>query len=287
VHGGFLVYAPKANLRWEASIDPKVLYTNSFGLPDQEYAREKPAGTRRVAWLGDSVSRGYGVGAEERFETIIEERLNREARERAGARIEILNFSVDGYRGTQLFDVGMDQASAFQPDVYVMTLSQLTVAPNWGAHLARLVHDGVDLKYDFLREIVKTSGLRPNDDPSVVEAKLTSYRLPALREMLRRLELNAERNGARFMVILLPAVEDAGMIRQRFEGVRELIEGQGVPLVDLLDTFDHATYVESERVEWHDLHPNPSGHRLLADNLYRKLSEQPEAWSAFTGLNGR
>jgi lysophospholipase L1-like esterase len=298
-HGGFLRYAPKPNLHWVSlsarpgdtgarvsGDDPRALDTNSYGLTDREYPLEKAPNIRRIAWLGDSVSRGFGVESADRFESRIETRLNEEAHRLSGLGVEVLNFSVDGYRTTQLYYVGVEKAPEFRPDVYILTLTELSIAPNWGAHLAQLVCDGQDLRFDFLRRVVRDAQLQPDDLPATVEAKLAAYRLPVLRQILRRLQSMAHSQGAEFVVVLLPAVEDSGTIARRFEGVHDLVAGMGITVVDLLDTFDSVWDVESLRVAWFDLHPNAKGHQLIADNLYRKLRNQPATWSALTG-NGK
>ena len=47
--------------------------TNSMGMRDREYSQRKPPGTFRVALVGDSIGAGWGVNAEDRFESILEE----------------------------------------------------------------------------------------------------------------------------------------------------------------------------------------------------------------------
>jgi hypothetical protein len=49
----------------------------------------------------------------------------------------------------------------------------------------------------------------------------------------------------------------------------------GVPVIDLLDTFEGELSRYWLR-PW-DRHPNEAGHRLLFENLYRKLQADPRA----------
>jgi lysophospholipase L1-like esterase len=268
------------------SADPPEARTNSLGLADREYEKAKSAGTRRVALIGDSLARGYRVKPAERFEARIEDRLNLEIRQITGKPFEIWNYSVDGYRMTQLLDVAVSKAAAFEPDAYLLTLTEVTVHPNWGSHLAKLVRDGTDLKYDFLRRVVEQAGIRPDDDPAVAEAKLAPYRLPVLREILAHIKSQVELRGAKLIVILLPVVEDAEDVQAHFEGLVDVVRQVQVPSIDLRDTFAGVKDLESYRVVWSDLHPNAAGHSLIADNLYQKLRQQPEVWSALTGRAG-
>jgi hypothetical protein len=72
--------------------------TNRWGLRDQDYEQARPAGTVRMALLGSSNVMGWGVRQEDLFETILEERLNREFSTFAPiAQFEILNFAFRSY----------------------------------------------------------------------------------------------------------------------------------------------------------------------------------------------
>ena len=51
--------------------------TNDQGMRDRNYSLKKPPGTFRVALVGDSIGAGWGVNAEDRFESILEEALER------------------------------------------------------------------------------------------------------------------------------------------------------------------------------------------------------------------
>ena len=75
--------------------------TNTWGMRDREYSKEKPAGTLRIALLGPSHVVGNGVAGGAPFQTLVEDRLNREFTHSRYRRFEILNFAVDGYTMVQ------------------------------------------------------------------------------------------------------------------------------------------------------------------------------------------
>src|SRR5581483_10272033 len=94
---------------YRPSDDPRVLFeprpsfngfsegtwvtTNSRGLREREFPLEKPAGTRRVLFLGDSVTFGAGVRDDEPFARLLEPDLQADG---AGP-IQTLNAGVVGY----------------------------------------------------------------------------------------------------------------------------------------------------------------------------------------------
>jgi lysophospholipase L1-like esterase len=284
VRGGFLIYEPKPFLNLATSIDGNFV-TNSHGLIDREHSETKPAGTVRIALIGDSQTRGRGLTNpnRQRYGTLLEQQLNSGLPTDRVKHVEVLNFAVGGYRPTQEYYMATEKAPLYRPDVYLFTLTSLCAAPNAGAHLAEVVHEGVDPRYDFMRDVIKAAGAKRDDPVGITQLKLAPYRFSLLREILMRLKSQATQQGATLAVVLLPAVESPGVTAKRFEGVRELVEGVGVPVIDLRDTYDQVSDIESVRTYWSDPHPNAAGHRLLADNLYHKLRAQPVVWSALTG----
>src|ERR1017187_3934935 len=71
--------------------------TNDQGMRDRSYSLQKPERAFRVALVGDSIGAGWGVNAEQRFESILEEVWDDRARQSSGRRVEILNCAVPGH----------------------------------------------------------------------------------------------------------------------------------------------------------------------------------------------
>ena len=90
--------------------------TNSQGLWDREFNLRKPEGKIRVAFLGDSVTWGFGVHEQERFTSLIGV---------IDTRYESMNFGIPGYGTDQALLMYRQIASKYGPDVVV-----LTVVPN-------------------------------------------------------------------------------------------------------------------------------------------------------------
>jgi lysophospholipase L1-like esterase len=88
---------------------------NSHGFRDKDYQLQKPAGTSRVAIIGDSVAFGNSLRPDESFVR----RFDELARQR-GRAVEVLNLALGGYDTLQevatLEDIGLQ----FAPDVVVV-----------------------------------------------------------------------------------------------------------------------------------------------------------------------
>jgi DNA-3-methyladenine glycosylase II len=97
--------------------------TNRYGFRERDFdSPGKPAGTYRVAFVGDSVTLGLGVQPEQTFERLVEQEARTLAPEPP---LQALNFGVDGYNTTQVAELLKTRVRAFEPDlvVYVMCLN--------------------------------------------------------------------------------------------------------------------------------------------------------------------
>ncbi len=73
-------------------------------MRDRSYPIAKPAGTFRIAFVGDSIGAGWGVNDEQRFESILERDWDARSRRSGGPAVEILNFAVPGHSPGQRWD---------------------------------------------------------------------------------------------------------------------------------------------------------------------------------------
>ncbi len=279
VRRDFLVYRPRPHLDAPDPRFPGIhIVTNAHGFADGEYAEAREPGTRRFVLLGDSVPRGMGVPVGSSFEALLEGHLNAQAE--GGVRFEIINMAVSGYRFTQTVDVALETAPRFSPDVYIVALSWLSVGDKWGLHLAQLVEDGIDLKYDALRDVVRDSGLRKGDPAGTAEAKLTPFFEPTLRWGLRAIDRHARESGGSLLVLLVPHLKGlswfergSASLEHEFRPVRAVLEAEGIPYVDALDAFDRRDPAGLDAGD--GLHPNVEGHRILFETIHDRIAGDP------------
>ncbi len=88
---------------------------NSHGFRDREYEAEKPAGTRRIAVIGDSIAFGTSLAVEDTFSHQLEEMLGE-----IGADIEVLNLGVGGYDTINEVAFLKMVGVAFSPDLVIV-----------------------------------------------------------------------------------------------------------------------------------------------------------------------
>lgn len=277
---------PSVSVLWNG----KQFSTNSFGMRDQEYPHEKPAGVVRIALLGPSHVMGNGVADGETFESLAEERLNRELHIPGVERVEILNFGVDGYALPQQLALLEEKALSFQPDIVIFTQYHRGRVMT-DRYLQKIIWSGVEVSDPDLRALMHQAGLVDVDRGetpipfqwarTVAQRFGVSARMPhgEADARVRSISENvndwsvakiarvARSHGADPVMLALNAViEDTP---RSIPNVAAAEEAQ-IPIMNLFDVFPSESR-DSLRVAPWDEHPNAAGHRLIAERLYEEL----------------
>ena len=96
---------------------------NSEGLRDRERPKQKPAGTLRIALLGDSYAEALQVSLEDAFWVVMEERLQGCRAFNEGRRVEVINFGVSGYGTAQELLTLRERVWDYAPDVVLLAMT--------------------------------------------------------------------------------------------------------------------------------------------------------------------
>ncbi len=262
--------------------------TNHWGMRDREYAEAKPPATLRIAVLGPSHVMGNGVGDGETFESLVEERWNRDVPAPYRS-IEILNFAVDGYSLPQQLAILEDRVFRFAPDLViathyssniemtegfllrVATESFAVTEPELRALLASgglldIGGNGLPIPFVWARRLAGAAGVparMPFGEAESRARRLTNAVLEASFERLAR--MTRERGIAAAVLALNVVLDDVPPVP-----FRASIDRAGLPVFDLFDVFPEARR-PSLRVSLWDDHPNADGHRLIAERLLPEL----------------
>lgn len=102
---------------------------NSKGLRERELAYEKPATTKRVVVIGDSMVVGFEVPLEKVFPRVAEAELLR-----AGQTVEFINGGCRGYGTDQALLWLQGEGVKYKPDVVLYLFNRNDVADNWTLH---------------------------------------------------------------------------------------------------------------------------------------------------------
>ncbi len=258
----------------EADTDRGRVVTNSFGMRDRERQLVAPAGTARLAVLGDSFTFGFGVEAEETYPAVLERLLNGAG----GERFEVLNFGVGGYSTRDEAALLAHKVRAFKPRLVLLgyVLNDPEIDPvqplqayfapvAWWQrfHLTRLVARAANA-----RAVARNGGnytrylhSEPRKWGSVVAAFAHIHEL-------------AREDGFEVAVAIFPVIPETSWqsypFRQIHEQVAAAARGKRFGVIDLLAPL--SAYPPQEiSLSAEDRHPNRRGHEVAARAMYERI----------------
>ena len=267
--------------------------SNSFGIRDKEYSIKKPLGTKRLALLGGSYQMGSGVNNTEVFEAIVEERINKEglhfdlsastqnaqcddstvslsAVEDKGGfmHLEIFNFAAGGYYLLQ--HVEIVHTSVFQYDMDALVyFAHTDERGKVVKDFTTIIKKELPLKYPFLQQIVKESGIKSYMSILQIRELLTPYADTIMKWGYKEIYEQCKKNNVvpvwAYMETTTEFVDDA-----EYNELKAYAESLGFVTLDLRNTYGNIDRVE---IQISDLntHPNVLGHRLIAERFYKEL----------------
>lgn len=104
---------------WQKREGSALVTTNSHGFRDREHRYEKPAGTFRIAVLGDSYAEAVQVELEETFWSVLQTELQKCLPDDV-ERIEVLNFGISGFGTAQELQMLRHYVWQYDPDMVLL-----------------------------------------------------------------------------------------------------------------------------------------------------------------------
>lgn len=236
---------------------------NSLGLRDDE-PLEDSSGVRRLVFLGDSLTFGWGVEHEETFARRLESALGAERP------TEVLNFGTGNYNTTQEVELFLERGLALRPQQVVVFYFINDAEPvpkksRWSfLASSRLVtfywSRGKQLLARFFpgqtfREYY--SALYEPDQPG----------WQATQEAFRRLAEVCRREDIDLRVVLLPELHglDPYPFTSEYREVAAFLEREGIPVLDVTPALADVENPQDLWVSYDDAHPNGEAHRRIAE----------------------
>jgi D-alanyl-lipoteichoic acid acyltransferase DltB (MBOAT superfamily) len=246
--------------------------TNRWGMRDRDYTKERLPGTVRIALLGPSTAMGSGVEAEQGFEAILEERLNRESRD--GVRYEVLNFGVAGYTPLHSMFQLERKVVGFRPDV-VLFLAHVSDIAGTSRQLTELIGDGQVPAGTYLADVARQTGITADTRPTEARRRMKPFVRPLQEWVYREVVRVSRANGATPYIVYMQTVTEPTekwRVADRL-AVLGLARGSGAGVIDLTGAYG-SHKPEELWIAPNDGHPNALGNQLVADRLYELLSPQ-------------
>jgi D-alanyl-lipoteichoic acid acyltransferase DltB (MBOAT superfamily) len=235
---------------------------NRWGMADKDYTLKKPDGTFRIAMIGASRVQGLGLPQDQRFESLLEERLNAQQTGDRGESFEILNFGMRAYSPVQRLMSFEEKALPFEPDAVIYGAG---LVDTWVDYHASMIRRGVSMPYPFLDEINRKAGVDKSMSQAELERRLAPYGQEIVSRVYREIISIAKSRGMQAIWVYIPDTGDRP--RDADETERAAKEAGFVTI--RLNGFNPRLYQQSLS----DSHPNAEGNRILADMIYGKIME--------------
>jgi lysophospholipase L1-like esterase len=244
---------------------------SSDGLRDREYPRERTPG-RRLLFLGDSLTFGWGVEQAARFESLLETRLS------AQEPTEILNFGTGNYNTEQEVQLLLAKGLGYRPDHVVIFWfvndAEPTPRPSPWAFLghSRMV------TFFWSRTKSALSRLSPGRSFEAYYTALYDEDRPGwrrAREAFARARDACRERGIGLSVVLLPELHDPARhpFAAQHAKVSAVLDALGIPFLDLAPRFREERDPQRLWVAVDDAHPNALAHARIAEYVLPFLED--------------
>jgi lysophospholipase L1-like esterase len=248
--------------------------TNAQGMRDREYPVDKPAGTFRIAMVGDSIAAGWGVNVDDRFESILERVWDDRSRRASGPAVEVLDCAVPGHAPGQRWHHFQRVGWPMRPDLVICEATEADIG--WDERRLRYVlARGQGFDSPLYRWALDASGVAPGWSPDQYKHALQPYHREILAGAYRAMAADGAARGVPIVWVLIPRVGQPS-VPAKHEAILAMARAAGFArVVDASDAYDGLDAARLA-VEPDDFHPNPDGHARLAHRLDEALAALPE-----------
>lgn len=244
-----------------------ILTTNSWGMRDQEYSLKKDSNTYRFALLGGSYEMGAGVNNNETFESITETLLNKKYKQN----IEILNLAVGGYHLVEnVFNI--DRAMMFEPDAIIYTAHSNEYSRMTG-RLIELLSKKIVLDDPFVLSIKNKSGIENRMCMLEKQNRLKPFTNEIMNWGYKSISEKCKLNNVIPIWIYIPALGDES--DYEYEQTIALARKYNFLIIEIKNPYKNKSIEDLKVAPW-DFHLNKKGHKIIANNLFKKLTSHQE-----------
>lgn len=244
--------------------------SNRWGMHDQEYSLQKPAGCYRIAVLGASHTMGSGVKREQTFEATLERHLNSVVESTTYRKFEVLNFGMGGTYPVEQIQILKERVRRFEPDtmIYVGHPGEAGRVTN---QLNQAVQKGASIYEKFLADIVRQVNIDADTPERLIEQRLEPFAEQILERIYGEIVAECERQRIHPVLVRLPLLDEGSFADSETPQV-ELARRAGFTVFNLDGVYDVPDRESLWIAEW-DTHPNVEGHRMVGNRLYQLIRE--------------
>ena len=245
--------------------------TDAFGFRGPGIPETAPAGTARIAFVGDSTTFGWGVAEQDTFAHQVIADLQRK-----GRKVDGFNLGVGNYNTVQELASFRDTGMRMKPDIIVLTyfINDGEPVPTYTQESWLDLHSVAWIVFRYrLDSVIRQFGSRPDwkqyyrelYNPDASGWQNTQKALAGFGEISRQL-------GTPLIVFHLPELRELKPypFADVTAKVRKVVEDQGLRFVDLLPTVENLD-PSSLWVTVPDPHPNAKANTAFTPGMVREI----------------
>jgi lysophospholipase L1-like esterase len=245
--------------------------TNSFGFRGPAMDETAAPGVVRIAFVGDSITLGWGVAEQETFAHQVIDRLVRQ-----GRKVEGYNLGVGNYNTAQELAVFRETSARLRPDIIVLSyfINDAEPMPDYPVQNWLNMNSAAWIVLSYrIDSLLRQFGERPDWKKYYRDL----YRADAqgwkkTQEALKQFASTARELGSALIVFNIPELRELKPypFTDVTDKVRSVVEGEDVTFVDLLpgiETLDPS----SLWVTVPDPHPNGRANEAFARQMTEEI----------------
>jgi len=253
-----------------------VFRTNSAGMADREYTREKPPGVFRIAVIGSSWTMPAGVKNQSAWHALIENELN----DGTLPTVEVLNFGVELYGLGELVGTLRHKVMDWQPDLVLVGITSLTAYLRWEPYTSDFVPPPIRRPFWESRVAGALAGMLGYTlYPSVSRPDLGADMARDRQQTVRAIETLHDIAAQHDVPLAIVWLGFRPLLQKQKEAVIAATNRLHVPLI-----LGYKPITPHHNVPWggkfgdvryqvsrFDRHPNELGHELMAQQVLHDL----------------
>ncbi len=240
--------------------------TNSDGFRGPECPVARSA-KKRILFLGDSLTFGWGVEEQDTFKDLLESKLN------AIAPAEIINTAAGNYNVEQETHLFLDKGLKYHPDKVVLFYCIRDAEPTqhrskfWFLGYSELITLYWSRFHIIMVNLDPAKNYRPYYTSLYTEGQPGWL---AVRKAFLLLRNTCRKNGIALQVVLLPELHQ--LVNYPFvkenRMIMDFLKANGIDALDLATFFTNYTTPMDLWVATDDAHPNKKANRLFAQYVF-------------------
>ncbi|MFM8312861.1 MAG: SGNH/GDSL hydrolase family protein [Deltaproteobacteria bacterium] len=239
---------------------------NSDGLRDHEHSIEKN-GKYRIAFLGDSLTFGWGVREEENFKSLLEKKFNQLQP------VDIINFGTGNYNTEQEVNLFLESGLKYSPNKVVVFYFINDAEPTRSKSPWSFLENSRMLSFYWSR-INNLLG-RWNTDRSFYSFYSRLYDdqqegWKNTKAALSQLNEECKKRNISLQVVLLPELHELKNypFQKQHNMVLKHLRSLNIAYLDITDNFKSFSKPTELWVSSDDAHPNALAHSMISDFVH-------------------